>query len=49
MKKMTKRLVFLALALVLALTQTVYAEESGLVKGIFDALTAEGSYYRSIK
>ena len=49
MKKMTKRLVFLALALVLALTQTVSAEESGLVKGIFDALTAEGSYYRSIK
>jgi len=49
MKKTVKTLVLLTLALALLAAQVALAEPDATVKGIYDALTAEGSGYSQMK
>lgn len=49
MKQMAKRIVVAALALALVLAQAAMAEPDPAIKGIFDAMLAEGSGYSNMK
>ena len=48
MKKTIQRIALLALALLMAFSQTILAEPADNIKAIYDALVAEGSYFSDI-